>query len=76
MHVADETEILLVTARLTYRAPPLLDRFEDLALHAGRPDGGSLREPSDQLIEELLGADLQVEWIAAVLDADVEQVQS
>lgn len=34
----------------------------------------ALREATDELIEELLGADLEVKRVAAVLDADVEEL--
>ena len=34
----------------------------------------ALRETADELVEELFGADLEVEWIAAVLDADIEEL--
>jgi hypothetical protein len=34
----------------------------------------ALGETADEFIEELLGADLEVEGVAAVLDADVEEL--
>jgi len=34
----------------------------------------TLGEAADKLIEELFGADLEVERVAAVLDADVEEL--
>ena len=34
----------------------------------------ALGEPSDKLVEKLLGGDLEVEWVAAVLNADVEEL--
>jgi hypothetical protein len=36
--------------------------------------GRALGEAANELIEELLGADLEVEGVAAVLDADVEEL--
>jgi hypothetical protein len=75
VHVPDEAEVLLVPAGVAYCAPPLLNRLEYLHLHARGAYGRPLGKPADELVEELLGADLQVERIAAVLDADVEQVE-
>jgi len=43
-------------------------------LHACRSDWGTFGESADQLVEELLGADLEVEGVAAILDADVEEL--
>ena len=34
----------------------------------------ALRETADELVQELFGADLEVERVAAVLDADVEEL--
>jgi hypothetical protein len=39
-------------------------------------DGWSLGKSTDQLIQKILGTDLEMEWIAAVLDADVEELQA
>lgn len=75
MHVADKAEILLIPAGLTNSAPPFFDSLEDLSLHPSRADRGSLGKAADELVEEFLGADLQVKGVAAVLDADVEKVQ-
>jgi hypothetical protein len=36
--------------------------------------GRALGKAADEFIEELLGADLEVEGVAAVLDADVEEL--
>jgi hypothetical protein len=35
---------------------------------------GAFGEAADELVEELLGADLEVERVSAVLDADVEEL--
>lgn len=75
MHVADKAEVLLVAARLADGAAPLLDGLEDLRLDTSVAEGRPLGEAADKLVEELLSADLQVEGVAAILDADVEQVQ-
>ncbi len=75
MHVSDEAQVLLVAAGVADGAPPFLDGLEDLHLHARGPYWRALGEAADELVEELLSADLQLEGIAAVLDADVEQVQ-
>lgn len=75
MHIADEAQILLVAAGLAYGAAPLLDGLEYLRLDTGVAEGRALGEAPHELVEELLGGDLQVEGVAAVLDADVEQVE-
>lgn len=75
MHIPDEPQILLVPARLADGTAPFFYGLEDLHLHPAVPDGRALREAADELVEELLGADLQLEGVAAVLDADVEQIQ-
>jgi hypothetical protein len=51
--------------------PPLFYQFEDLVLDAGRMHRWALGESADKLIEEFFGADLEVEWVAAVLNADI-----
>ena len=75
MHVPDKAQVLLVSACLANCTAPFLNGFEDLELDAGGADRRPLWKAADQLIEELLGADLEVEGVAAVLDADVEQVE-
>ena len=75
VHVPDEAQVLLVPARLANRTAPFFDSLEDLELNAGRADRGSLGKAAYQLIEELLGADLEVEGVTAVLDANVEKVE-
>jgi hypothetical protein len=44
-------------------------------LDAGDTNGRAFGEATDELVEEILCADLEVESIAAVLDANVEQSQ-
>lgn len=56
------------------RVLPFVDELEDPCHGWRREGGGSLREPADELVEEVLGADLEVEGVAAVLDEDVEQL--
>ena len=75
VHVANETKIFLVATRLAYCAAPLLDGLEYLRLDSSVAEGGSLGKASDKLIEEFLGADLEVERVAAVLDTDVEEAE-
>lgn len=76
VHVPDEAQIISVPARLANRHAPFLNELKDLVLDAGRPNWRTLRESPHQLVEELLCADLQVEGVAAVLDADIEQAES
>lgn len=74
VHVSNKPKILLVPRRLTYRLPPFLDQLQDAVLRSRRPQRRPLGEPPHQIIEKLLCADLQLEWIPAVLDADVEKL--
>lgn len=75
MHVPDEAQIISVPARVANRHAPFLNQLKDLVLDAGRPNWRALRESPHQLVEELLCADLQVEGVAAVFDADIEQAE-
>lgn len=43
-------------------------------LHARWPYGRALGEATDQLIEELLGADLKMKGVTAILHTNVEQL--
>lgn len=76
VHIPDETEILLVATCVADREPPFFYRFEDLCLDAGRSNRGPLRESADELVEKFFGANLQVEGIAAVFHADIQQTES
>ena len=49
--------------------------LQDLGHHATRHHGRSLGEPPDELVQKLLGADLQVHRVAAVADEVVERVE-
>lgn len=69
-------QILLIPRRLANRLPPLLNRLENAMLHPRRPHRWPLGEPSYQLIQKLLGADLEVEGVSAVLDTNIEQLYS
>lgn len=75
MHVADEAEVVLVARRLADGAAPFFDCLEDLVLDASAAYGRAFWEAADELIEELLCRDLEVEWVATVLDAVVEEVE-
>lgn len=75
VHVPDEAQVLFVAAGIANGYPPFLNCLENLGLDPRGPDGRALGEPADELIEELLCADLEVEGVATVLDADVEQVE-
>ena len=43
-------------------------------LDPGSPDRWPFGKPPYQLIQELFGADLEMEWVSAVLDTDIEQL--
>lgn len=74
VHVANEAQILLVLGRLADGGAPFFNQLEDTVLDARGSDGWALWETADQLVQELLGADLEMERVAAVLDADVQQL--
>jgi hypothetical protein len=71
VHVSYEAQIVLELGCLAYRLPPFLYQLEDLALNTGRMHRRALWKSADELIEKLFGTDLEVECIAAVLDAYV-----
>ena len=75
MHVPDEAEILLVPGILTDRLPPFLNILQDLQLHARWSNRRSLRKPAHQLVEKLLGSDLKVKGVTAVLNAAIKELQ-
>ena len=74
MHVSYEAQIFLVLGCLTYRRPPLFDQFQDLVLYARISEGWPFREAANELVQKLFGTDLEVERIAAVFDAIVEEL--
>lgn len=76
MHVADVDEVLLALARRADRALPLVHELENLLHRRRRVRRRPLGEPPHELVEELLGADLEVERVAAVLDEDVEELRA
>jgi hypothetical protein len=51
--------------------PPFLYQLEDLVLDTGRMHRRTFWKSADELIEEFFGANLEVEWVATVLDANV-----
>lgn len=74
VHVPNESQVILVPRCLTYSLPPFFDQFEDSVLDTRRVHRWALGETTNELVEELLGADLEVKRVAAVLDADVEEL--
>lgn len=74
MHVPNETEIVFVLGCLANGLPPFFDEFENLVLYASIPNRRSLWKPTNKLIQKLFRADLQMEWIPAVLDTYVKQL--
>ena len=76
MHVPDESQVLFVPAGLANGPPPLLYGLQYLVLNFAGTHGGPFREATHQLVEELFGADLEMERVPAVFDTYVEQVQS
>jgi hypothetical protein len=74
MHVPYKSQIVLVARCLAYCLPPFFYQFEDPTLYACRMHRRALWKAADELIEELLGADLEMKSVPAVLDADVEEL--
>ena len=74
MHVPDMSQILLVPRRLANGLAPFLNRLENAMLDPRSPDRWPFGEPPYQLIQELFGADLEMKWVSAILDTDIEQL--
>lgn len=75
VHIPDESQVLLVSACLANSFSPFFNRFKDLLLDSRGTDGGALGEAAHKLVKELLGADLEMERVAAVLHTDIEQIE-
>ena len=73
MHVTNKAQVLAVLARLADGTPPFFNQFQDLVLHTGIANRRALREAPHELVQEILGGDLQVERISTVFDADVQE---
>lgn len=74
VHVPDMSQILLVPRRLADRLTPFLNRLENAMLDPRGPDRWPFGKPPYQLIQELFGADLEMKWVSAILDTDIEQL--
>jgi hypothetical protein len=74
MHVPYEAQVVLVARRLAYRLAPFFDQLEDASLHARRMHWRALWKSADELVEKLLGANLEVEGISAVFHTDIEKL--
>ena len=74
MHIPYESQILLVSRRLTYRLPPFFDGLQDLQLNSRRSDRRSLGKSAYKLVQELFSADLEVKWVATILDTNIEEL--
>lgn len=58
MHIANEAQILPVFGRDADGGAPFFDKLEDAVLDASGSDGRALGEATDELVEEVLGANL------------------
>lgn len=74
VHISYEAEVFFIPRSLTYRHPPLLYGLQYSHLYAGWPNGRSFGESSNQFIEELLGADLEMECVSTIFDTDIQQL--
>lgn len=75
MHIPNETQVFLVPARLADGAAPFFYSLEYFHLNPAEADWRTLWEAADKLVEKLLSTNLQLKWVATVLDADIEQIQ-
>lgn len=74
MHVPYEAQIVLVPRCLTYRLPPFFYQLEDLILDTGRVHRWTFGKAAHKLVEKFFGANLKMERVAAVLDANVQEL--
>lgn len=74
VHIPYIAQILLVSRILTYRLSPLFYKLEDLIVDSGRMDGRTFGETADKLVEKVLGTNLEMKWVSAVFDANVEEL--
>jgi hypothetical protein len=74
VHIPYETQVVLVPRSLAYGLPPLFYQFENLALYTRRVHRGPFREAADEFVEKFFSAYLKVECVAAILDANVEEL--
>ena len=76
MHVPNEAKVLFVPRCLTYRLSPLFDSLEYSVLDPRRAYRRPLGKTPDQFIEEFFGADLQMERVSAIFDANIQKLLS
>ena len=75
MHIPDETQVLLVSARLAYGAPPFFNGFQNLRLDFRISNRGSFGKTPNKLVQELLGTDLKMKRVSAILDTYIKEVE-
>lgn len=76
MHVADIPQIFLPSRFRTDRLFPGVDELEDTCHDGSGEWRWPFRKPTDELIEELFRAYLQMEWISTRLNEGVEECKS
>jgi len=54
--------------------PPFFYQLKDLILDTGRVHRWTFGEAAHKLVEEFLGADLKVERVTAVLNANIQEL--
>lgn len=74
VHIPYEAQVVLVSRRLAYCLAPFFYQLENLVLDSRRMNWRAFGEAAHELIEELLGTDLEVEGVAAILDANVQEL--
>jgi len=76
VHIPYEAKILLVPRSLTYCLPPFFYQLEDSGQRTWPSTSyrRSFGEAADEFVQELLGANLEVEGVPAVLNANVEEL--
>jgi hypothetical protein len=87
MHISDVHQVLLVFGLQAERVFPLVyhlrsqliawlsAHLEDPTHHSSSDHRRALWEPPDQLIQEILGSNLQVDGVAAISNEMVQNIQ-
>ena len=73
MHVADVAKVVFPARLDANTFLPGVHEVEDLLHDRARERGWALGKAADELVEELLGRDLEVERVPARLDEGLEQ---
>ena len=73
MHITNVCEVILPSRLDTDALFPTMNEIKNLLHDRARERRRPLRKASDELIQKLLGGDLEVEGVSAGLDESLEQ---